>query len=96
MVNNIEENYPNVSYRQIKESMNKAIKHYGDELEVIYLFCNKTLTTTTIDNECIFWSKMCMISLIYLHFLNNLFIIRNIVNSHYYNILKWSHVPMKQ
>src|SRR5699024_1979008 len=24
------------------------IKHYGDELDLIYLFCNKTLTTTTI------------------------------------------------
>ena len=36
-----------------------------------------------------------MISFIYLHFFNNLFIIRNIANSHYYNVLKWSHVPMK-
>ena len=27
--------------------MNQAIKHYGDELDLIYLFCNKTLTTTT-------------------------------------------------
>lgn len=37
----------NVSYLKIKESMNQAIKHYGDELDLIYLFCNKTLTTTT-------------------------------------------------
>lgn len=37
-----------VSYSKIKESMNQAIKHYGDELDLIYLFCNKTLTTTTI------------------------------------------------
>ena len=37
----------NVSYAKIKESMNQAIKHYGDELDLIYLFCNKTLTTTT-------------------------------------------------
>lgn len=37
----------NVSYPKIKESMNQAIKHYGDELDLIYLFCNKTLTTTT-------------------------------------------------
>lgn len=37
-----------VNYSKIKESMNQAIKHYGDELDLIYLFCNKTLTTTTI------------------------------------------------
>lgn len=36
-----------VSYHKIKESMNQAIKHYGDELDLIYLFCNKTLTTTS-------------------------------------------------
>mgnify|MGYP001851984928 FL=1 len=36
-----------VSYSKIKESMNQAIKYYGDELDLIYLFCNKTLTTTT-------------------------------------------------
>ncbi|WP_320956425.1 hypothetical protein, partial [Enterocloster asparagiformis] len=36
----------NVGYPKIKESMNQAIKHYGDELDLIYLFCNKTLTTT--------------------------------------------------
>lgn len=35
-----------VFYTQIKESMNQAIKHYGNELDLIYLFCNKTLTTT--------------------------------------------------
>lgn len=37
----------NVKYSQITGSMNQAIKHYGDELDLIYLFCNKTLTTTT-------------------------------------------------
>lgn len=37
----------NVSYAKIKESMKQAIKHYGDGLDLIYLFCNKTLTTTT-------------------------------------------------
>lgn len=37
----------NISYSKIKESMNQAIKHYGGELDLIYLFCNKTLTTTT-------------------------------------------------
>lgn len=36
-----------VSYSKIKDSMKQAIKHYGDELDLIYLFCNKTLTTTT-------------------------------------------------
>lgn len=37
----------NINYSKIKESMNQAIKYYGDELDLIYLFCNKTLTTTT-------------------------------------------------
>lgn len=36
----------NISYAQIKKSMNQAIKYYGKELDLIYLFCNKTLTTT--------------------------------------------------
>lgn len=36
-----------VLYAQIKKSMNQAVKHYGDELDLIYLFRNKTLTTTT-------------------------------------------------
>lgn len=36
----------NVSFSKIKESMNQAIKHYKNELDLIYLFCNKTLTTT--------------------------------------------------
>lgn len=36
-----------VSYSKIKDSIKQAIKHYGDELDLIYLFCNKTLTTTT-------------------------------------------------
>lgn len=34
-----------VNYSKIKESMKQAIKYYGDELDLIYLFCNKTLTT---------------------------------------------------
>ena len=37
-----------VSYSKIKESMNQAIKYYGNGLDLIYLFCNKTLTTTTM------------------------------------------------
>lgn len=36
-----------ISYSKIKDSMDQAIKHYGDELDLIYLFCNKTITTTT-------------------------------------------------
>lgn len=36
-----------VSYTKIKESMKQAIQHYGSELDLIYLFCNQTLTTTT-------------------------------------------------
>lgn len=36
-----------VNYSQIKESLKQAIKHYGNELDLIYLFCNKTLTTTS-------------------------------------------------
>lgn len=33
-------------YNQIKESAEKAVKHYKGRLDVIYLFCNKALTTT--------------------------------------------------
>lgn len=32
-------------YNQIKESAQKAIKHYKEKLDLIYLFCNKALTT---------------------------------------------------
>lgn len=34
------------NYNQIKESAEKAVKHYKGRLDVIYLFCNKALTTT--------------------------------------------------
>lgn len=37
----------NVNYSKIKESIRQAVKYYGGELDLIYLFCNKTLTTTT-------------------------------------------------
>lgn len=37
----------NVRYSKIKESFRQAVKHYGNELDLIYLFCNKTLTVTT-------------------------------------------------
>lgn len=35
-----------VDYGQIKESAEKAVKHYLGQLDCIYLFCNKALTTT--------------------------------------------------
>ena len=37
----------NVRYSKIKESFRQVVKHYGNELDLIYLFCNKTLTVTT-------------------------------------------------
>ena len=37
----------NVNFSKIKESLRQAVKHYGNELDLIYLFCNKTLTVTT-------------------------------------------------
>ena len=36
-----------ISYSQIKESFRQAVKYYSSELDLIYLFCNKTLTKTT-------------------------------------------------
>lgn len=36
-----------VGYSQIKESSKKAIEHYKDDLDVIYLFCNQTINTTS-------------------------------------------------
>lgn len=33
-------------YNQIKESAKKAVEHYQGKLDLIYLFCNKPLTTT--------------------------------------------------
>lgn len=36
-----------VNYSQIKESIRQAVKYYANELDLIYLFCNKTLTVTT-------------------------------------------------
>lgn len=35
-----------VIYDQIKESAQKAVKYYKGKLDLIYLFCNKPLTTT--------------------------------------------------
>lgn len=36
----------NVDYKQIKDSLEKAAKHYSGKLDYIYLFCNKNLTTS--------------------------------------------------
>ena len=36
-----------VSYSKIKESILQAVNYYGNELDLIYLFCNRTLTMTT-------------------------------------------------
>ena len=33
-------------YSQIKKSAQKAVKHYKGKLDIIYLFCNKAITTT--------------------------------------------------
>ena len=33
-------------YSQIKESAQKAVKYYKGKLDILYLFCNKELTTT--------------------------------------------------
>lgn len=33
-------------YSQIKDSAQKAVKHYKGKLDLIYLFCNKAITTT--------------------------------------------------
>lgn len=33
-------------YNQIRESAQNAVKHYKGKLDIIYLFCNKALTTT--------------------------------------------------
>lgn len=35
-----------VDYSQIKESAKKAVKYYKGKLDIIYLFCNKAITTT--------------------------------------------------
>lgn len=36
----------NVDYNQIKESAQKTVKYYKGKLDIVYLFCNKALTTT--------------------------------------------------
>lgn len=39
--------FSTMDYEQIKRSAKKAVKHYGDELDVIYLYCNKDVTTSS-------------------------------------------------
>lgn len=36
----------NVDYSQIKKSAKKAIEHYSGKLDIIYLYCNKDVTTS--------------------------------------------------
>ena len=36
-----------MDYEQIKHSARQAVKYYGDDLDVIYLYCNKDVTTTS-------------------------------------------------
>ena len=36
-----------IDYSQIKHSAEKAIQYYSDELDAIYLYCNKDLTTSS-------------------------------------------------
>lgn len=39
--------FDTIDYSQIKHSTEKAIQYYADELDVIYLYCNKDLTTSS-------------------------------------------------
>ena len=39
--------FSTIDYSQIKHSAEKAIQYYADELDVIYLYCNKNLTTSS-------------------------------------------------
>ena len=39
--------FTSIDYSQIKHSAKKAIQYYGDELDVIYLYCNKDLTISS-------------------------------------------------
>lgn len=36
-----------IGYSQIEDSMDKAVRHYAAQLDVIYLYCNKNITTTS-------------------------------------------------
>lgn len=37
----------NISYEKIRDSAKKTVKYYSGQLDVVYLFCNKTLTTSS-------------------------------------------------
>lgn len=39
--------FSKIDYVQIKDSIEKAVKHYNGQIDVIYLYCNKDLTTTS-------------------------------------------------
>lgn len=39
--------FDNISYTQIMHSCKTAVSHYAGELDVIYLYCNKDVTTTS-------------------------------------------------
>lgn len=39
--------FSSVSYSQIKRSIEVTIKHYKGKLDILYLYCNQTLTTTS-------------------------------------------------
>lgn len=39
--------FENIDYAQIKHSAEMAVKHYSGNLDLIYLFCNKDVTTTS-------------------------------------------------
>jgi tetratricopeptide (TPR) repeat protein len=36
----------NIDYQQIEDSMKTAVNHYADRLDVIYLYCNKSVTVS--------------------------------------------------
>ena len=64
-----------VDYGKIQDSARKAVKYYAGKLDAIYLFCNKTITTTTkgiklqkkfwqtpVSHYILFLMKICLIS----------------------------------
>lgn len=39
--------FSDMDYEQIKHSARKTIEYYGDELDIVYLYCNKDVTITS-------------------------------------------------
>lgn len=39
--------FSDMDYEQIKHSARKTIEYYGDELDIVYLYCNKDVTVTS-------------------------------------------------